>query len=45
MTGQVVNTFTQDGGEDKDGKKYDNFSNKSIDKYFKEGFGKLVIMR
>jgi hypothetical protein len=23
MTGQVVNTFTQDGGEDKDGKKYD----------------------
>ncbi len=29
----------------KDGKKYDNFSNKSIDKYFKEGFGKLVIMR
>tara|TARA_R100000365_G_C2743762_1_gene72515 strand:- start:869 stop:1171 length:303 start_codon:yes stop_codon:yes gene_type:complete len=23
MTGRVVNTFTQDGGEDKDGKKYD----------------------
>lgn len=23
MTGQVVNTFTQDGGKDKDGKDYD----------------------
>ncbi len=30
---------------DRDGSKYDNFSNKAIDKYFKEGFGKLVIMR
>ncbi len=29
----------------KDGSKFDQFSNRAIDKYFKEGFGKLVIMR
>ncbi|MCZ2100501.1 MAG: C25 family cysteine peptidase [Chitinophagales bacterium] len=29
----------------KDGSKYDSFSNRSIDKYFKDSFGKLVIIR
>ncbi|MCO6462774.1 MAG: T9SS type A sorting domain-containing protein [Saprospiraceae bacterium] len=29
----------------KDGSQYDSFSNKKIDGFFKDGFGKLVIMR
>ncbi len=29
----------------KDGSKYDQYANKALDSYFKDGFGKLVIMR
>lgn len=29
----------------KDGSQFDRYANKAIDKYFKEGFGKLVILR